>query len=208
MIVSVDELATYMDQSQLSNRQEAAAELVLAGLQAELEGILRRPLEVVEEVELHTIPEDYLNGRSFYSGLSDSFVPFDVPPYVLPLRNSPVIEVTLVRFKPAPSLGTENPWYEMSPSIDYMVRTWGLDLYRSGANDIVEVTYTGGLVGADNAFLRLSILRAAAREMTNQVDDVVGLKDLTTNDVRMIQTGFTVEEIAVLKRFKRKQPAG
>ena len=207
MIVSVDELATYMDQSQLSNRQEAAAELVLAGLQAELEGILRRPLEIVEQVEYHTIPEDYLNGRAFYSGLSSSFVPFKIPPYVLALRNAPVIEVTLVRYKPAPVIGTATDWHEMSDSIDYTIRTWGLDLYMSSANDLVEVTYTGGLAGADNAFLRLAILRAAAREMTNQVDDVVGLKDLSTNDVRMIQTGFTVEEIAVLKRFKRKQLA-
>ncbi len=42
MLVSVSELTTYMDIS-FSLRQQDAADMVLSGLQSELEGFLRRP---------------------------------------------------------------------------------------------------------------------------------------------------------------------
>jgi hypothetical protein len=208
MLVSVDELATYMDQPRFSNRQEEAAELVLAGVQSELETILRRPIEVDEFVETYTVPEDYLMGRNYYSALSDDFLPFTVPPYPLAVLNSPVIEITQVRFKPAPAITPTDQWNLLTAGVDYTVRKWGLDIYRVAANDLVEVTYTAGLNGATIPFLKLSILRAAAREMTNQVDDVVGLKDLQTNDVNQQRTGFTEEEIRVLRKWRRKQPVG
>ena len=50
MLVSVNELITYMDIS-LSMRQRDAAELVLSGLQSELESYLRRPIEQTEFTE-------------------------------------------------------------------------------------------------------------------------------------------------------------
>lgn len=209
MLVTTDELATYMDVTRFTNRQEEAAELVLAGLQSELETLLRRPIEPVEdEVEYHTIPEDYLASRALYSALSDDFLPTPAPPYTLSLRNGPVTVVTSVRFKPSPSIKDTDPWYSLVNGTDYTIRRWGLDLYRVAANDLVEVTYTGGLDGQAIPVLKISILRAAAREMTNQVDDVVGLKDLQTNDVPRKQTGFMEEEIKMLQRWKRKQPVG
>jgi hypothetical protein len=45
LLVSLSELRSYMDIS-LTNRQQDAAELVLAGLQSELEAYLRRPVQV------------------------------------------------------------------------------------------------------------------------------------------------------------------
>jgi len=50
MLVSVSDLATYMD-IRFSNRQEDAAEMVLQGLQSELEAYLRRPIEVAQFTE-------------------------------------------------------------------------------------------------------------------------------------------------------------
>ena len=210
MLVTVDELATYMDQPRFSNRQEATAEMVLAGVQSELETILRRPVEVVEVTETYAVPEDYLNGRAFYSPLSNEYVPFSVPPYSLALNNGPVVDISLVRFRPALAITLEENivWHTLVDQIDYTKRLWGLDLYRVGANDIVEVTYEGGLDGPAIPFFKLSILRCAAREMTNQVDDVVGLKGLSTNEVQRQPSGFSVEEIAVLNRWKRKRPVG
>jgi len=208
MLVSVAELATYMDQSRLTNRQEESALLVLAGVQSELETILRRPVEVDEHIEIHTVPEDYLMGRTYYSALSDDFLPFTVPPYPLALLNSPVTEVEQVRFKPAPAITPSDNWQVLVAGIDYTVRKWGVDLYRVAANDVVEVTYSAGLDGTAIPYLKLAILRAAAREMTVQMDDVVGLKDLQTNEPQRQQTGFTEEEIRVLRRWKRKQLAG
>ena len=49
MLVTVQDLITYMDIS-LSLRQQDAAELVLAGLKGELEAYLRRKIDVKEFV--------------------------------------------------------------------------------------------------------------------------------------------------------------
>lgn len=204
MLVTVAELTAYMDRTRLSNRQEDAAELVLAGLQSELETILRRPVEVDEFVETHTVPEDYLRYQSFYHSLRHEATPFTIPPFALALQNSPVVTVSQVRWLPAPPTGAPG-WKVLSPQTDYTVRRWGIDFYRVAANDKVEVTYTGGLDGTAIPFLKLSILRAAAREMTNQVDDVVGLKEMQTQQAAERATGFTEEEQRVLKRWKRRQ---
>ena len=204
MLVTTQELAAYMDQTRFSNRQEFVAEMVLAGLQSEVETILRRPVEPAEFVETVFIPEEYLNGRAQFAPLSSDALTMVLPPYPLALRNSPVVSVSQVRYRPAPGMLDWRPFVE---GIDYVIRTWGLDLYRVNANDKVEVTYTAGLDGESIPFLKLQILRAASREMTNQVDDVVGLKELATNDVPKKETGFTEEEIMVLKRWKRKSIA-
>ena len=134
--------------------------------------------------------------------MSDDFMSYVEKPYPITVTNSPVSGISQVRVKIYPGDGD---WQVHEAGLDYTPRKWGLDLYRVGANDIVEVTYSGGLDGSAIAFFKLSILRAASREMTNQVDDVVGIKDLQTNDVQMKQTGFTEEEIRVLQRWKRKQ---
>jgi hypothetical protein len=197
-----------MDISRYSSRQELAAELILAGVQSELETILRRPVEPGEFVETHTVPEDYLMGRNYYSALTDDFLPFTVPPYPLAVLNSPIVVVDQIRFKPAPAITPTSQWYPLTAGVDYTVRKWGVDLYRVAANDVVEVTYTGGLDGDSIAYLKLAILRAASREMLNQTDDVVGLREIQTQQSPERATGFTQEEIAVLKKWKRKQPAG
>jgi hypothetical protein len=59
MLVSVNDLTTYMD-IRFSLRQQDAAEIVLAGLQSELESFLRRPIEVQNFVEEYVIPSDYV----------------------------------------------------------------------------------------------------------------------------------------------------
>ena len=59
MIVTTQDLVTYMDIS-LSLRQQDAADLVLSGLQSELETYLRRPIEVTEFTEEYKVPADHL----------------------------------------------------------------------------------------------------------------------------------------------------
>lgn len=205
MLVTVDELATYMDQPRFTNRQEDAALLILAGLQSELETILRRPVEPVEVTEEHRVDETYMSGIGGFYPLTDEYMTnYAELPYMISLHNGPVTAVDQVRVKRSPGSGS---WEVHTAGLDYNSRRWGIDLYRVNSNDLVEVTYTGGLDGDAIPVLKLSILRAAAREMTNQVDDVVGLKDLQTNDVQMKQTGFTEEEIRMLSRWKRKRPA-
>ena len=90
---------------------------------------------------------------------------------------------------------------------DYVVRRYGIDVYRTFANDDIEVIYTAGLDGAEIKHFRLMILRAASREMQNMHDDVVGIKDLETRNVGPLVTGFTPEELAGVRRWRRVRVA-
>ena len=88
---------------------------------------------------------------------------------------------------------------------DYTVHRYGIELYRGFPNDVVEVTYTGGLNGDDIQMFKLFILRAATREMQNMHDDVVGVKDLTTRNVAPLETGFSERELLALRRWRRRR---
>ena len=57
MIVTKAELTNYMD-IKLSLRQQDAADLILAGLQGELEAYLRRPIEQIEFEEEYRLPSN------------------------------------------------------------------------------------------------------------------------------------------------------
>ena len=104
MLVEVSDLRTYMDIS-LSNRQIDAAEMILEGLQSELEAYLGRPIEIKEYSEEYIVPASaYAMPETsfFYDRNIDSIgssVEFLMPGVHLPLRNSPVNAVSLVRIK-------------------------------------------------------------------------------------------------------------
>ena len=212
-LVSLGELRSYMDIS-LTNRQQDAAELVLEGLQSELEAYLRRPIEVVEFNEEYTYPsvdtgipmDSFFNNAnpfssSFYGSAVDRATYLE-PPQTLYFRNSPVVAVTEVIYKPLN--GTVQT---MEEGVDYIVRRFGIDVFRAFANDTVEVTYTAGLDGANIPVFKLMILRAATREMQNMHDDVIGIKDLETRNVAPMQTGFLETELMALKKFRRNRIA-
>lgn len=212
-LVSLAELRSYMDIS-LTNRQQDAAQLVLEGLQSELEAYLGRPIEVGTFNEEYTyanidtgIPMDsfFNNANPFSSSFYGSPVDrttYLEPPQTVYFRNSPVVTVTEVIYKPLS--GTPKTLVEER---DYIVRRFGIDVFRAYANDTVEVTYTAGLDGANIAVFKLMILRAATREMQNMHDDVVGVKDLETRNVAPMQTGFLDSELRALKSFKRHRIA-
>ena len=90
---------------------------------------------------------------------------------------------------------------------DYIVRRFGIDLYRGFANDAVTIDYNAGINGSEIAIFKLLILRAAVREMQNMHDDVVGVKDLTTRNVAPQQTGFMDSELMTVKRYRRVRAA-
>jgi len=207
MLVSIAELKTYMDIS-LTNRQEDAAELVLEGLQSELEMFLGRPIEVQTFTEDHVITAEFQGvpaASFFYDYSLDStgdVLPYIQPPAAVYLRNTPVISVDSVTIR--------NP--EGSPVVqvaerDYIVRRYGLELYRAFPNDIVTVEYDGGLDGSSIKAFKLMILRAATREMQNMHDDVVGVKDLNPRNVAPLETGFLEKELMAVKGYKRRRIA-
>jgi hypothetical protein len=286
MLVTTNDLITYMD-IRFSLRQQDAAELVLTGLQSELETYLRRPIELNTFIEEYTLPSDYVGmptSSFFYnSSLDTAYTPltYSQPPATIPLRNSPVASVTSVQIKnysyPPVYMGegmlreatvttasqvgpnvtytaaghkftigqrvtikgalpasysvaskpitavTSNTFTvgEMPLSIgamtqggaakatgnDYIVRRFGIELFRGFANDTVTVEYQAGLDGEEIPFFKLLILRAATREMQNMHDDVVGVKDLNTRNISPLDTGFTDRELASVKKYRRVRVA-
>ena len=205
MLASVTELERYMD-IKFNNRQQHAAEYVLEGLQSELESYLRRPVEVGTFTETYRVESTNIGvptSSFFYdSALSTDQKPqsYLQPPYTLYIRNSPVVSVSEVTVTAASPGATEEV---LTAEQDYIVRRYGIDIYRTFANDLLTVTYTAGLAGADIKHFRLLILRAASREMQNMHDDVVGIKDLETRNVGPLITGFTPEELNSVRRWKR-----
>lgn len=214
MLVSVQELVTYMDIS-LSLRQQDAAELVLNGLQSELEAYLRRPIEQTEFTEEYVLDSGHVGipmgtMLSVDRPVNDSFTTsspiegttYSEPPQTIYLRNSPVVSVETVTVKP--QFGTLRT---LTVESDYIVRRYGIDYFYGMANDVVTVTYTAGLDGDNIPAFKLMILRAATREMQNMHDDVVGVKDLNTRNVAPLETGFTERELMALKRYRRVRVA-
>ena len=88
---------------------------------------------------------------------------------------------------------------------DYVVHRYGLELFRGFSNDIVDVTYRGGLEGNEQEMFKLMILRAATREMQNMHDDVVGIKDLNSRNVAPLETGFLEKELMAMRRYRRRR---
>lgn len=204
MLVSVDDLATYMD-VKFTNRQTRAVEFILSGLHSELESYLRRPIEVGTFTESHVIPADFGSfpvSSHLYDFTMDTTG--NPPSYVRPavtiyMRNSPIASVSSVSVYP-PAGGASAG---LTEGTDYVVQRYGIDLYRALSNDRVEVTYIAGLDGEAIPHFRSLILRAATREAQNMHDDVVGLKDLETRNVAPLTTGFTEEEIRSVRRWRR-----
>jgi hypothetical protein len=184
MLVSVQDLVTYMDIS-LSMRQKDAAEMVLEGLQSELEAYLRRPV-----------------GDSFSTTSPVENTIYTEPPQTIYMRNSPIVSVIEVRVKP--QFGQERVLVEES---DYVVRRYGIDYFFGFSNDVVTVNYTAGLDGENIKMFKLMILRAATREMQNMHDDVVGVKDLNTRNVAPLETGFSDRELASVRKYRRVRVA-
>lgn len=205
MLVTQTELERYMD-IKFSNRQSHAAGYVLEGLQGELEAYIRRPVEVATFTEIHKV--DYLNvgvpNSSFFYDYSldttGNVISFLQPPYTVYLKNSPVVSVTSVTAT-GPEAGS--PTQSLTEGTDYVVQKYGVDVYRTFANDTIEIVYSAGLDGTAIPYFKLLILRAASREMQNMHDDVVGIKDLETRNVGPVTTGFTPEEIQSLRKYRR-----
>ena len=210
-LVTTADLKKYMDIT-FSNIQEDAAQMIVDGLEADLEHYIGRPVSAASFSESHVAEANY-TGSSQYSFFYDynldrtSSAVTDVtkPPFVLYTRRSPVVSVAslTVQGQTAGSPTTQ------TVGEDYVVRRYGVDMFRVLDNDKIVINYTAGLdAAADNtSALKLIILRAASREVQNLHDDVVGMKDLTTRNVAPVETGFTESELNSVKRWRRVRVA-
>jgi len=217
-LVSLAELKTYMDIS-LTNRQMDAVDFVLAGLQSELETYLRRPVELTEFTEVIRLNSEFTgipmssfftnssrNESSFYgtnygTNAGGSMTTWLEPPMTVYVENAPIISVSSVTYQALRATsGTL-----LVEETDYVVRKFGVDVYRASSDDKVTIVYTAGLNGTTIPIFKLMILRAATREIQNMHDDVVGLKDLETRNVAPLTTGFMESELMALKKFRRNR---
>lgn len=207
-LVTVSDLKTYMDIS-FSNRQEDAAQFVIDGLQSELETYLRRPVEVATFVEVHVMDNHDVGipmSAFFYNhnyNTTNVSTEMSQPPTTVYLNNSPVISVASVTIVHP----LNNTVYAQVADRDFIVRTYGIDLYTAYANDRVTVTYNAGYAGGNIKLFKIMILRAAAREVQNMHDDVVGIKDLSAREVALKETGFLEQELVAVKRWRRNRIA-
>jgi hypothetical protein len=213
MIVSVNDIKTYMD-IKLNPRQEDAAEMILAGLQSELEAFLRRPIEVSEFEEEHRLDaahtgvpmgsfltaNDNTYNSSFTTSPRNDMTTWASPPPAIYFRNTPIVSISEVKVKPL--FGEEKILVEEN---DYIPRKYGIDYYYGYTDDLITVTYTAGLDGTTIPAMKLMILRAASREMQNMHDDVVAVKDLNTRNTGPLVTGFLDTELSSLRKYRRIQ---
>ncbi len=211
MIVSLSDVKTYMDIS-LTARQEDAALMIIAGLQSELEAYLRRPIEVQEFTEEHRLDAGHVGvpmgtfltandntfNSSFMTSARNDMTTWATPPPAIYFKNTPVVSIEEVKVQPL--LGAEKV---LVADHDYVTRPYGIDYYYGYSDDLITITYTAGFDGASIPVLKMMIIRAAAREMQNMYDDVVGVKDLNTRNVGPLVTGFLDTELASVRKYRR-----
>ena len=211
MIVSVNDVKTYMD-IKMSPRQEDAALMILAGLQSEMESFLKRPIEVSEFEEEHRLDSGHMgvpmgtfltaNDNTYNSAFTTSpqndLTTWATPPPAIYFRNTPIVSISEVKVKPL--FGTETI---LTEETDYVTRNYGIDYYYGFSDDLITVTYTAGLDGTSIPVFKLLILRAASREMQNMHDDVVGIKDINTRNTGPLVTGFLDSELASVRKYRR-----
>ena len=214
MIVTISDIKTYMDIS-LTARQEDAAEMILAGLQGELEAFLRRPIEVQEFTEEHRLDTDHIGvpmgtflttAENTYNSSFTTASPnndstmWAEPPPAIYFKNTPIVSISEVKVKPLQ--GEERV---LVNEVDYVTRKYGIDYFYGYSDDLITVTYEAGLDGANIPMFKLLIMRAAAREMQNMYDDVVGVKDINTRNVGPLITGFLDTELASVRKYRRNR---
>lgn len=181
MIVSTSDLIDYMSGINLNAPQETAAEFVLAGIQADLERYLNRPLEprtITETVRVDT------DGR-------------------LHTTVSPIISVdsTSGLMIQAGSL-----YVGSSVGSTFTLGTFGMEEYRT----VTYVAGIDARTDPQYADVRLSIMRVASREMTNRHDDTLSVKGLETDNVgeptgpqNGVQ-GWTYDELRMHDRLRKR----
>jgi hypothetical protein len=195
-LASVEDLVAYMSNIQLEAEQYQAAELVLDGVEAEVEAFIGRPLVSGPQAETAYMSD---NGTGFVR-----------------LAGTPVISVESVSIL-GQTLNTSS--YQIGPGGIFLImpyiNTPALFITSYGPSGItapadptgvpIIVNYTGGLPAAAARQLRLEILRIAANEMQNRHDDVLGVSgEGRTSPPPLLPVGLDDNARERLSRFKRR----
>lgn len=174
-IAGVDELIDFMSNVSLTADQREAAELVLEGVQAEVETYCNRLLEATEIIERLT-PDEY--GHVY-------------------VTQTPVTEILHVRTPPPSPLPV--PYVPVDVYHEFFDGWLVVNGYGA-----VEVRYKAGLPAHAYRFLKLEVLRIAAREMEDRHDDTLGVTELNTRPPAPRPIGLQDDDRKRLDRWRRR----
>jgi hypothetical protein len=193
-IVTVADLRKYMSDISLSANQQQAAQMVLDGVQQQLELYIGRPVQPVQVRE---------KARSNGSGdLTLSVTPVYQILNLRVLTTSGMV-VPNVDTTPIAEAEVDRLWDAMS--VNNMIVPGGAHVGRWFTWYIVE--YIGGYNGFVDDALKLAILEVASRTMTVNHDDVLSIKDDIAREpanASSIQKGWRPEELQQFDRLRRR----
>jgi hypothetical protein len=203
-IVDVDDLRDYMSGIGLETSQWAAAEMVLDGVQHELELHINRPVQPTLV-------------REWKSVQSDGYVRLSVTPVhtirsVVSAEGAVSPDGTAFTLSPLDKTDFENNYANKVPTAfnAYHPSKGGLYLTDVGwgmLGTFVVVEYVGGYVGWSDAAIRYKILEVAARIMTNNHDDTTSIADGVVRPASpdpVQARGWTEDELRRFDRIRRR----
>ena len=225
-IVSVDELQNYMSSAHFNDVEAISAQFILDGLQSQLENYLNRTIEPTL-VQERVLAESQGTYAANYE-LRLRFTPvIKLISITDDLGNAVPINTTNgVASDPLVPALTEDEFdnyddLNVTRQVDYIPGTfYGSSVlgYGNFQNTGVLILPTGfstgwyaakyiaGLLAPDFADVRLSIMRAANREMTFDHDDTIAMAAgaYTNPGTLPAIIGFTDAELAALDRLRRR----
>lgn len=191
-VVTVAELRKYMSDVSLSANQQSAAQLVLDGVQQQLETYLNRPIQPVqvrERVRTDPFGDVYLSVSPVHTIISVRDEAGSVPQGVV--DSTPLSEEDYDRV------------YDAMPD-SWQIFPGGLHLGSTEKSYVVE--YVGGYNGYVDQALKLSILEVASRTMTVNHDDVLTIRGDMAREVpaESMVKAWKPEELKMLERLRRR----
>lgn len=200
-LLTAQELSDYMSGIRMNNAQRRSADVILQGVQGELERHLHRPLEVRRAREMVRVDRSgYLNVRH--------------TPVVAVLRlqnygsTRPVISQKVENYKPVESDAL--PLYDYAPENNgaEIIVPGGIRYGTPGNYVLVEYISGGRLIFDALPQIKIAILRVAAREFTNMHDDTMSLRGTQAQAGNQrnaaLPDGWTREELQKFDRLRRR----
>lgn len=200
-IVTVLEIRDFYIDIELDSNQAKGAQIILDGLQSELESYLGRPIERRTFVETYQIGAGSPTWPIGTGAMIETSSSLFQTPVTIYLKQTPIHSIESVTV--LGQGGEEAERETLVEGDDFTVMPYGIESSAVAPYDSVTVTYEAGLDGTQIPALRSLMLRAATREMQNMYDDTLGVKDLTTRGVAPATTGFTEGELRSVRRWRR-----
>lgn len=158
-IVTVSEFQNYMSGVRMNPVQEQSAQTILNGVQSELEGWLRRPVQVHRFQELVSVRDGAIY------------------PAVTPIQHVYSLAHMNQAGQPGPAIPrfVNNALFQGKNFIEYG-RYYGNHGY--GYTDRLMLDYAAGINGDKHPGLKVAILRVASREFTGKLDGSMTIQSL------------------------------